>query len=251
MHKNTIEKLSGLLIFFILLGLSTVSAQNYEVEDFETVGQHTWNVPDNVDNVDVLVVAGGGGGGAARGGGGGAGELINTTVDVSSNDSVSIKVGTGGAGGIDQSGSNGDNSSFGHLEALGGGGGGMAYNNGKDGGSGGGGGTHNNPGGSSLADTGIGSDGGYGPSNPSQTGSSGGGGGATSPGKEPDEIDNAYYQLGHGGYGLDLSSTFGSEYGYNGKFAGGGGGGLHGGLGPHVERQRGGGGVRRGAQAAR
>lgn len=142
---------------------------------------------------------------------------------MSSNDSIDIKVGAGGNGGIDQSGSNGNNSSFGHLEAVGGGGGGMDYEDGRDCGSGGGGGTHNNPGGASLSDTGIGSEGGYGPSNAGQTGSAGGGGGATSQGLEPDETSGAYYQLGHGGYGVDLSSSFGTEYGCNGKFAGGGG----------------------------
>jgi|GEM_PF-989290 len=228
MCNNLSKKLTGLFLFFLLIGLSTASAQQYEIEAFETVGEHTWDVPDDVDEVDVLLVAGGGGGGAARGGGGGAGELINKTVDLSSNDSVDITVGAGGDGGIDQNGINGNNSSFGHLEALGGGGGGMAYENGKDGGSGGGGGTHNNPGGTSLAETGIGSSGGYGPSNVGQTGSAGGGGGATSPGQEPDETSGAYYQLGHGGYGMDLSSTFGIDYGYNGKFAGGGGGGVEG-----------------------
>ena len=228
MHIKSLKKLTGIFLLLIVLGLSTASAQNYEIKAFETVGEHSWDVPDNVDKVDVLLVGGGGGGGAARGGGGGAGELINKTVDLSSNDSVDITVGAGGNGGIDQNGINGNNSSFGHLEALGGGGGGMAYYNGKDGGSGGGGGTHNNPGGASLADTGIGSEGGYGPSNVGQTGSAGGGGGATSQGLEPDETSGAYYQLGHGGYGSDLSSTFGTAYGYNGKFAGGGGGGVEG-----------------------
>jgi hypothetical protein len=92
--------------------------------------------------VEYLVVAGGGGGGRGGAGGGGAGGLLQGTVSVPSAQTLVVTVGTGGAspGGYGDAGSNGTNSVFGGLTALGGGGGSAYYaTGGKSGGSGGGG----------------------------------------------------------------------------------------------------------------
>lgn len=114
---------------------------------FTEVGEHTWEVPAGVSLAHVLVVAGGGGGGNSRGGGGGAGGLIFYPNYPVSGSSINIKVGAGGLhvpGG--NPGTNGEDSEFGDLVAIGGGGAGAVSNssnpdeyNGKPGGSGGGG----------------------------------------------------------------------------------------------------------------
>ena len=102
----------------------------------------------SLTNVEVLVVAGGGGGGSSvassgGGGGGGAGGLIHNANYILSSNNVSLTVGNGGTRGttnLNQSGTNGENSTFGTLIAIGGGGGAKPGNNGLSGGSGGGGG---------------------------------------------------------------------------------------------------------------
>ena len=98
--------------------------------------------------VEYLIVGGGGGGGNAYeygpGGGGGAGGLLQGTQIFKNATSIDVAVGAGGAGGIainDRvSGTNGENSSFGGIVALGGGGGGGSRVSGLAGGSGGAGG---------------------------------------------------------------------------------------------------------------
>ena len=105
----------------------------------------TWTPPAGVTSAQVLVVGGGGGGGAGTGGGGGAGGFIyKSAFDVSSGTQTVI-VGGGGAGGtggpVIGHGSNGSNSTFGSLTAVGGGGGannGSSSFGGQAGGSGGG-----------------------------------------------------------------------------------------------------------------
>ena len=88
------------------------------VVSFTTVGSGTWTVPTGVTTVQVLVVAGGGGGcSSSYGGGGGAGGLIfNSNYSVTPGGSVSYTVGGGGA-----IATNGSNSVFGTLTAIGGG----------------------------------------------------------------------------------------------------------------------------------
>lgn len=127
-------------------GTSDYSVASTYIKKFLT--SESWVVPGDVTSVKVLVVAGGGGGGGSFGGGGGGGGLIyNSTYSVTPNDTMAITVGTGGNGGtgvIDGYGSNGLNSIFGSLVAVGGGGGGSYYpstggsTEGKAGGSGGG-----------------------------------------------------------------------------------------------------------------
>ncbi len=101
-------------------------------------------------NVEVLVVAGGGGGGYGNnddaGGGGGAGGVLYSASHSVIPGALSITVGDGGAAAtsITEKGTNGENSVFNTLTAIGGGGGGSdgdnptGLNKGADGGSGGG-----------------------------------------------------------------------------------------------------------------
>ena len=122
------------------LGLSMITTGGNMVITF-TSGSGTWTPPAGVSNVEALVVGGGGGGGLDGGGGGGAGGVIhNTGINVSG--PISVTVGGGGIGatrgGVAPS--NGTNSVFSSLTAIGGGlGGGWGYGGPNTGGSGGGG----------------------------------------------------------------------------------------------------------------
>lgn len=199
------------------------------IQSFTSVGTNTWTCPAGVTSVEVLVVAGGGGGGSFNGGGGGAGGLIyRNNYPVTPGNGYTVTVGAGGlgdgrpgnsaTGANGQTGTNGGNSVFDTLTAIGGGVGGT-YSvrlQGQNGGSGGGSwGTRS--GGSGTA--GQGNAGGAGNnvgSNYNET--AGGGGGAGSPGGE------GYWQTmpGGGGHGLafDISGT--TVY-----YAGGGGAGAN------------------------
>lgn len=103
----------------------------------------TWTRPSGITKVFVLCQgAGGGGGGAfsteAIAGGGASGGLGQKLVDVSAIPSVTVTVGSGGAGGVgDNNGSTGGTSSFGaHVSATGGVGGIRTNSTGQTGGSG-------------------------------------------------------------------------------------------------------------------
>ena len=172
--------------------------------------------------VEVLVVAGGGGGGGGDvGSGGGAGGLIYSSVhSITPGSAITATVGDGGAGSSTYNidGSNGGNSVFGALTAIGGGGGASwSSGTGQDGGSGGGG-----VGGSAggLGTAGQGFAGGTGVGSPDYP--QGGGGGAGGPG----QTATNHTRAGDGGIGLSFpqfSSVGGSPSGW---FAGGGGGGV-------------------------
>jgi hypothetical protein len=162
-----------------------------------------------------LIVAGGGGGGTQVGGGGGAGGLLSNTSSVGNGIPYTVSVGDGG----DQSftstnpGSNGKNSIFSDLTAIGGGGGGSHQNNGVSlvGGSGGGGGGGNGNGiGGAAGTIGQGNSGGIG-----WIGWAGGGGGGA--GTAGFNASNGIG--GNGGNGLSVDITGSSVY-----YAGGGGG---------------------------
>ncbi|MDO8481941.1 MAG: peptidoglycan-binding domain-containing protein [bacterium] len=105
-----------------------------------TASSNAFTPPSGVTSVDYLVVAGGGGGGRRVGGGGGAGGMLTGTTAVSPI-SYPITVGAGGAGSIswNSAGTNGTNSVFNTITAIGGGGG-ASYNTSPatNGGSGGG-----------------------------------------------------------------------------------------------------------------
>jgi hypothetical protein len=166
--------------------------------------------------VEVLVVAGGGGGGQDGAGGGGAGGLIyNSAYQLTNASAITVTVGGGGAGTLANPGqaSDGSNSVFGSLTAVGGGGGGSKTTNGRSGGSGGGAG-HNAAGASSnIGGDGTAGQGFRGGNNIEQSG--GGGGGAGQPG---------FYGTnpvpGNGGNGQLFAISGTSTY-----YAGGGGGG--------------------------
>ena len=172
--------------------------------------------------VEVLTVAGGGGGafgksnGNGSGGGGAGGLLYNNAYSVTES-AVSVKIGAGGTGGLDNStrAYRGGDSVFGTMTAIGGGGGGQAGGSGSvssplSGGSGGGGGAA--PGNNGT--TGQGFPGGafY---NASGYYRGGGGGGASAEG-------TSGYWSGTGGAGRAFSITGKTQY-----YAGGGGGAGH------------------------
>lgn len=190
------------------------------VLSFATVGSYSWTPPAGVKGVDVLVVAGGGGGGAdAAGGGGGGGVVYEQNRLVSG--ATTLSVGGGGDGGRKETAtvaSNGADSTFGSLTAVGGGRGGTYRGgNGAAGGSGGGGGFDSGNGGAATADQGN-SGAASGRNNwcecfiPGPAG--GGGGGAGGAGTAGNVSD------GNGGPGRTVSIT-GSDVAYGG---GGGGG---------------------------
>lgn len=107
----------------------------YTIHTFNAGGTFTVNTP---MNVEILVVGGGGGGGdgvdyANNGGGGGAGGLIYQSSHSVSTGNFPIVVGNGGARNT-----NGQNSTFDNLTAVGGGKGGAGGGAAGNGGSGGG-----------------------------------------------------------------------------------------------------------------
>jgi len=127
----------------------TTTDDQFTIQSFPNVGSnYNWTCPEDVASVEVLVVAGGGSGGGGSGaigaGGGGAGGIIyNTSYSVVPGTTYTVVVGAGGVGANRIKGTNGSNSQFGALVALGGGAGasdGSISNVGTPGGSGGGGG---------------------------------------------------------------------------------------------------------------
>jgi hypothetical protein len=215
--------ISGFAIAQAPTGGTITTSGGYTIHTFTTSG--TFTLASSL-NVEVLVVSGGGGGGGQVGGGGGGGGLIYNAAYAITAGTINIVVGAGGNGGAiassygQQSGSNGANSEFGSLIAIGGGGGG-GYDNtvgARIGGSGGGGGATGNitltAGASGTA--GQGNAGGNGFNN--NWGGGGGGGygasGANSPGGAG----------GNGGIGFSSNISGTTTY-----YAGGGGGCAEGG----------------------
>jgi hypothetical protein len=202
--------------------------------------------------VEVLVVAGGGGGGTGEsnengggGGGGGAGGLIyNSAYQITNAAAITVTVGAGGAGGSNYNvnGSNGSNSVFGSLTAIGGGGGsGEEQSGGLNGGSGGGTGGDLSAGTEGQGTAGQGNPGGGIPNGRS----GGGGGGAGAPGSNPVNRNGAsggigrafsisgtsiYYAGGGGGGGSTLFSGVKPTSGTGGQGGGGNSSGLVGGV---------------------
>jgi hypothetical protein len=126
----------------ILYAGSNQGRANGVVHMFTSAGAHTFT-PAFTGTVEVLVIGGGGSGGCHLGAGGGAGGILtNRAFPVSAGTGISITVaGTAAAPpAYAQSSTNGGNSVFGSITALGGGGGGSwdGYA-GRPGGSGGGG----------------------------------------------------------------------------------------------------------------
>jgi hypothetical protein len=107
---------------------------NPYIRTFSTVGTTSWTAPEGITSVDYLIVGGGGGSGGGfdtgGGGGGGGGMVLTGTMSVTPGTVYTITVGDGGAGGVSErspvsetNGSDGENSVFDSLTALGGGGG--------------------------------------------------------------------------------------------------------------------------------
>lgn len=218
-------------------------SDDYIIEAFTEVGEHTWNVPEGVREVEVLVVAGGGGGGRGSGGnaggsGGGAGGLIfEENYKVTPGNNINIFVGKGGDGlppgdNTDLIGDPGDNSIFGSIVTYGGGGG-ASYNTTNknvlmNGGSGAGGHVRTTPYSTSYGFGTVdqGNDGGQIISGSGDFGGGLGGGGAGEKGEDGIAYSSNGVRPGsNGGDGLYFGNIFGNEYGDNGWFAGGGGGG--------------------------
>ena len=179
--------------------------------------------------VEVLVVAGGGGGGTyAAGAGGGAGGVIyNSAYQLTSAAAVTVTVGAGGNGGVwsVSNSTQGSNSVFGSLTAVGGGYGGTGWviQSGGNGGSGGGGGGYDGSNGTFTVAGGTGTagqgfNGGLGRGISGNRGAGGGGGGASTQGG-----DSTTNSGGNGANGLAFSISGTSTY-----YGGGGGGGDYG-----------------------
>ena len=186
--------------------------------------------------VQALLVAGGGGGGGWVGAGGGGGGIVYSTgTAVTIGSQKTVEVGAGGnrtsayTGGY-VAGTNGGNSTFNSLVALGGGVGGTytgsVYIGGTSGGSGGGG-SEVQPSGSEVGGTGLqpsSASGGYGNNGGTSTAGGGGsgGGGAGAVGGSSSNGNG-----GVGGAGLNTWATWATatSSGASGYFAGGGGGG--------------------------
>lgn len=209
-----------------------ISDANHELQPYMKCGSNyrTTDYADaNLATVEVLVVAGGGGGGTSvsssgGGGGGGAGGLIyNSTYTLSGTGDLNVVVGNGGNPGgtnLNQYGSNGENSMFDTITAIGGGGGAKTGVNGLNGGSGGGGGYNGYStvryGG--IATSGQGNNGG----NTSQLSKAGGAGGGGAGGVGEDNPSTSH-SGGNGGLGLYYSISGSSVYYANGGRGGNGG----------------------------
>jgi hypothetical protein len=205
---------------------------------YRNVGTSSFVMGDHaITNVEVLVAAGGGSGGQGGypGGGGGAGGLIySSSFSLTPGSNIEVIVGEGGVPN-----SNGKNSKFSTIEALGGGRGGVDRSGaGQNGGSGGGGASNyptDVPGGltpSGSGTPGQGNNGAYGLSVYSNTEAGGiptGGGGGGGAGSAGFTGSQSPLKAGDGGSGSYFAQYAGINLGSPaGWFAGGGGGGYYG-----------------------
>ncbi len=214
----------------------------YHIFNSSKTGSNAFVVSNSGDangsnTLEYLIIAGGGGGGGQKvsgayygaGGGGAGGYLTSNTMPCPAAGNHNVTIGGGGAGGTNTTqqtiiarGTQGSNSVFNGVTAIGGGYGGdgneAGGNNGGNGGSGGGGGARNstNPGGSGTS--GQGNAGGEG--RPYGGGAGGGAGGAGENARAGGT--GGYSNGGYGGFGL-ASSITGSAI----TRAGGGGGGAY------------------------
>jgi hypothetical protein len=208
------------------------SSGNYWYHTFKTSGTFT---PVANMTAEVLVVAGGGGGGFGKGGGGGAGGLVHhSSKSLLAGVSYTATIGAGGIGDLYVNGTNGSNTVFDNITAIGGGGGGTDYNppttkNGSAGGSGGGASRNGTVGattqGNSGGGTGYGFAGGAGSEGVNAIFAGGGGGGAGQAGQVPTASGTRV--AGKGGDGKNTWSTttsFAHVDADGGYLAGGGGG---------------------------
>lgn len=191
---------------------------SYTVRQFNVSGTLSISNP---GTIDYLVVGGGGGGGYGdnNSGGGGAGGGGGVVYRSSQNITTGSYTVTVGAGGTDAT--NGQDSIFLGVTALGGGYGGSWSQAGGSGGSGGGGSRDYYPGGTGLQPSSA--SGGFGNGGGAAAGGRQGGGGGGGAGGNGASGNGSYG--GNGGLGRDYSGIFGSSVGEQGWFASGGGGG--------------------------
>jgi len=133
-----------------LLTATDIDANGFRTHIYRNLGGSQYFTPNFNGNVEVLVVGGGGGGASTydgsnngngpRGGGGGGAVVYNDKFAVTAGTQYPVTVGAGGAGGTGNNvdGSQGGDSRFGPLYALGGGAG-QKYNTGATGNNGNGG----------------------------------------------------------------------------------------------------------------
>jgi hypothetical protein len=136
-------------------GGTTTTSGNYRIHQFNVTGGSTFTVS-QVGKCDLLIVGGGGAGGRSStfnfaGGGGGGGKVIHLNDFSLSTGSYAITVGSGGIGGDSLTPSNGGNSSFDTIIAIGGGAGGVGGGTAAQSGGSGGGGGRNATGASATA----------------------------------------------------------------------------------------------------
>jgi len=202
----------------------------YTTQAFTSLGSSSWTCPADVTSVEVAVVAGGGSGADNGAGGGGGGVIYTPGYSVTPGQTYSIVVGAGGSSvtaGTNTIGTNGGNSQFGTLIALGGGygGSGGGQSQGNQGGCGGGSAAllaaTTLPGGSGTPGQGFRGGSSYGGVSPYPAG--GGGGAGSQGGPAGGNATSSYNIGGAGGIGLYLPQF--SSYGASGYFGGGGGGG--------------------------
>jgi len=224
---------------FSATGGTVTYSGGYTIHTFLASGTFT---PNDLGNVDVLVVGGGGSGGGNLGGGGGGGGVVYATAFLVTAQAYTVTVGAGGTGVLGTqpgvAGNNGGNSVFGSLTANGGGGGGAGDQSvaAKSGGSGGGASGYGTAaGGAGTSGQGYaGGNGGGGSTNyPGGGGGGAGGAGSTAspssakgasggPGVANSINGTSYYWGGGGGGGGYVSGNGGG----NGGTGGGGGGGA-------------------------
>jgi hypothetical protein len=173
-------------------GGTVATLGDFKVHSFTSSGTfNIYEISDVIGGVvDYLVLGGGGGGGATAGGGGGAGRHLSGSSFAVTAQNYTITVGGGGAPDT-----NGEDSVFSTITAIGGGAGGTVADNGNNGGSGGGGSFNGFSGGTGVFNGGNGA-------GVSTSGCGGGGGGAGSAG-----TNAVSGQAGNGGNGVANSIT--------------------------------------------
>lgn len=212
---NSTNLVATMTVGGIAIGGTKTEADGYII--------HTFNNNDDFEvfadiDVEVLMVGGGGGGGGDNSGGGGAGGVIYYGAESPNLASVlsltaatyPIVVGNGGSGSpaVNTQASNGQNTTFAGLTAIGGGygatgDGGTGYN-GNNGGSGGGGASEGTSGTAGAGDQPGSADGGYGNAGGNSANGAGGGGGGAGGVGEAGNVRGS--QLGgDGGQGVQYS----------------------------------------------
>ncbi len=126
MHNNPTSNNTGLVILMaasatvtmplVTLAEPSAAGQSHGLQEFTTIGDHTWTAPEGVDHVTVELWGGSGGGGGAGesvkngdppechsgawGGGGGGGGYLRAVIAVVPGETYIVRVGAGGDGGV-------------------------------------------------------------------------------------------------------------------------------------------------------